>query len=89
MAFEWAIISGFAGIALGLRFKVVVLVPAVIFVVLFGVIIGVARAEPFWPIVLAVVILGTALQFGYLAGTAMRAVIISICAPRNSEIGHT
>ena len=89
MPFEWAIISVLAGIALGLRFKVVVLVPAVIFVMLFAVIIGVARAEPFWPIVLAMVILGTALQFGYLAGTVMRAVIISICAPRNSQIGHT
>ena len=86
MALEWAIISILGGIFLGLRFKVLVLVPAVIFVILFAVIIGIARAEHFWPIVLGMVILGTAVQIGYLAGTLMRAVISSICAPRNPEI---
>jgi hypothetical protein len=90
MALELAIISVLAGIALGLRYKVLILVPAVTVAMLFAIIIGVAHADRFWSIVLAMVILGTAVQFGYLVGIVMRAAIRSICAltigGRNPEI---
>jgi hypothetical protein len=75
MALELTIISIVAGIVLGLRYKVMVLVPAVMFVMVFGVIIGVARADGFWSIVLTAAVLGTAVQLGYLVGVAFRAAI--------------
>jgi hypothetical protein len=90
MALELAIISVLAGIALGLRYKVLILVPAVTVAMLFAIIIGVAHADRFWSIVLAMVMLGTAVQIGYLAGIVIRAAIRSICAHtiggRNPEI---
>jgi hypothetical protein len=96
MTFELAIICVLAGIALGLRFKVLILVPAVTLAMMFAMIIGVAHADHFWSIVLAMVILGAAVQFGYVAGILIRAAIRSLCAPtiggRNpglkSEIGR-
>ena len=90
MALELAIISVLVGIALGLRYKVLILVPAVTVAMLLAIIIGIAHADRFWSIILAMVILGTAVQFGYLAGIVMRAPIRSICAHtigcRNPEI---
>jgi hypothetical protein len=70
-----AIINVLAGIALGLRYKVVILVPAVSLVVIFAVIVGIARGEHFWSIILAMVIVGTAVQVGYLVGIVIRATI--------------
>jgi hypothetical protein len=97
MLLELAIISALAGIALGLRFRVLVLVPAVTLAMIFALIIGVASADHFWSIILAMVILGTAVQFGYLAGIVIRVVVESICARMieghnpelNSEIWRT
>jgi hypothetical protein len=51
-----------AGIAVGLRYKVLILVPAVTLAMIFAMIIGVARADHFWSIVLAMVVLGTAVS---------------------------
>jgi hypothetical protein len=72
---ELAVISFLAGIALGLRYKVVILVPAVILVVIFAMIVGIARGDHFWSIILAMVIVGTAVQLGYLVGIAIRAAV--------------
>lgn len=97
MLLESAVISALAGIALGLRFRVLILVPAVTLAMMFAMIIGVASADRFWSIVLAMVILGSAVQFGYLAGIVIRVAVESICARMieghnpelNSEIWHT
>jgi len=70
-----ASINVLAGIALGLRYRVVILVPAVSLVVTFVVIVGIARGDHFWSIILAMVIVGIALQLGYLIGIAIRAAI--------------
>jgi hypothetical protein len=94
---ELTIISILAGIALGLRYKVVILVPAVTLAIIFAMIVGIARADHVWSIILAMVALGTAVQLGYLAGTAIRAAVGSIRAPAiggrnpefNSQIGRT
>jgi hypothetical protein len=72
---ELAIISVLAGIALGLRYKVLILVLAVALAVVFAMIVGIARADRFGSIVLAMAVLGAAVQFGYLAGIAIRAVV--------------
>ena len=73
MSLELAIISAFAGIALGLQYKVMILIPAVALLMMFATIVGIARGDNFWSIIWAVAILGTAIQLGYLAGTYIRA----------------
>jgi hypothetical protein len=97
MTLEVAIISMLAGIALGLRYKVFVLVPAVGLTMMFAAMGGIAHGDRLWSILLAMTILGTAVQFGYLAGIMIRAAVGPICAsilggrdPEfNSQIGHT
>ena len=71
MALALAIISVFVGIALGLRFKVLVLVPAIASAIIFVVIAELARGDDFASIVLAAVIVGVALQLGYLVGIVL------------------
>jgi hypothetical protein len=96
MTLELAIISALAGIALGLRYKVFVLVPAVSLTIMFAVIGGIAHGDRLWSILFATAILGTAVQFGYLAGIMIRAAVGSIWAaiitgrnPEfNSQIGR-
>jgi hypothetical protein len=80
MTSELAIISILAGITLGMRYKVVILVPLVTLAIIFAMIVGIARGDHFGSIVLAMVMLGGAVQVGYLAGTAIRATVGSICA---------
>jgi hypothetical protein len=75
MSVEFAIISALAGTALGLRYKVMILIRAVAFVMVFAMIVGIARGDHFWSIILDIVIPGTAIQLGYLAGIQIRAVI--------------
>jgi hypothetical protein len=80
MVFELAIISVAAGAVLGLRSSVLVLVPAVLFTMLFAAIVGIARADSVWSIVLMTMELGFAVQLGYLAGMAIYAAVESISA---------
>ena len=97
MALELAIISLLAGTALGLRYKVVILVPAVTLAMILAMIVGIAHADDFWSIVVAMAILGTAVQLGYLMGIGIDAVVGRISSAiiggrnpeLNSEIGHT
>jgi hypothetical protein len=96
MILELAIVSALAGIALGLRYKVFVLVPAVSLTIMFAVIGGIAHGDGLWSILLAMAILGTAVQFGYFAGIVIRPAVGSICSsilggrnPQfNSQIGR-
>jgi hypothetical protein len=80
MAIEIIVVGVFAGIALGLRYKVLILVPAVACAMAIAVVMGIVRADHFWSIALAMVALAGAIQFGYLVGIFMRAAIGSICA---------
>jgi len=75
MALELAVISVFAGVVLGLRFKVLILVPAVMFAMMFALLVGVARADRVLSIVLTMIALGAAVQIGYVAGIAVRAIV--------------
>jgi hypothetical protein len=81
MALELAIICAVAGIILGLRCNVLVLVPTVTFVVMLAGIVGIARADGAWSMVLMTAALGSAVQLGYLAGTAARALTGSTARP--------
>jgi len=64
-----------AGAVLGLRFRFLVLVPAIGLAVLTVVVGGVARADGTWAIVGAAAAVATVLQIGYLAGTVTRFAI--------------
>jgi hypothetical protein len=68
MALGLAIIGVVVGVALGLRFKVLVLVPAIAWAVIFALTVGLARGDSFWSILSAIVIVGMAIQLGYLVG---------------------
>jgi hypothetical protein len=75
MALELAIVSVLAGIALGLRYKVVILVPAVALAMTLAAAVAIERGDHLWSIILAIVIPGTGVQLGYLAGIAICAAI--------------
>jgi hypothetical protein len=85
MAFELAMIGVVVGIVLGLRYNILVLVPAVLFATILAIIIGIGRADSFWSIVLTTVALVAAVQLGYLAGIAIHAVIAAIRPPRKED----
>jgi len=82
MTLEIVIIHVLAGATLGLRFKVMILVPALTLTMLFAAIVGVTRGDQFWSIAVAMILLGTAIQVGYLAGILVRAKIASVRAQR-------
>ena len=96
MAFELAIIGVMVGILLGLRYKILILVPAVLSAMTLPIMVGVVRADSFWSIVLTTVALVIAVQLGYLAGIVIHAAIAAIRPPRkdggngkpSSEIAH-
>jgi len=75
MSVELAIISALAGIALGLRYKVVILIPAIALIMLFAIIVGIARGDRFLSLIVAMAISGAAIQIGYLAGAQIRATV--------------
>jgi hypothetical protein len=75
MVLELAIICAVAGTILGLRCNVLVLVPTITFAMMLAGIVGIARADGAWSVILMTVALGSAVQLGYLAGTTTRALI--------------
>jgi hypothetical protein len=75
MSLELAIISALAGIALGLRYKVVILIPAIALIMLFAMIVEIARGDRFLSLIVAMAIPGAAIQIGYLAGAQIRATV--------------
>jgi hypothetical protein len=90
MGLQLAIIGVLAGTALGLRYKVFVLVPAVTLAMIFAAIAGIAQGNHVGSIILAMVILGATVQFGYLIGAAMHAaagpILASLVGGRNSQL---
>jgi hypothetical protein len=82
MALELAIISAVAGAVLGLRYNVLVLVPAILFVMFFAVVAGVLHADSVWSIVLMTALLSVAVQLGWLAGVVIHAAVESLCIAR-------
>jgi len=76
------IITLLAGIVLGQRFKILILLPGITVVVIAALAIGIARAEHFGSIALMAVSAAATLQVGYLIGTAIRAFLVSARAAR-------
>jgi hypothetical protein len=77
-----------AGIALGIRYKIVILLGAIALAITFAMMIEIARGVHVSSIILAVAISATAIQLGYLAGILIRAAFgraIAAC----SRLNHT
>ncbi len=65
-----------AGMVLGQRFKVLILVPAAAAVIVLAIIAGLAYREASWPIALMAMASAASLQLGYLSGLAIRQVLL-------------
>lgn len=63
------IISVLAGMAVGLRFKVLMNLPVIVVAVLSTAAIAVAQGEQNWAILSAIVLSAIGVQIGYLCGT--------------------
>jgi hypothetical protein len=97
MAANLLIRSGFAminlvlfsllvGAVLGIRLKVLVLVPAIGFFVIAIAGIGVARGDAFSTIASAIALTVVAIQLGYLGGSATRFVLVAARVSRRYKI---
>ena len=63
------VVAMLSGAVLGLRYKVLILAPAITFALVF--VVGFAREAGIWWIALDMVVVTTALQLGYLGGSAL------------------
>jgi hypothetical protein len=70
-----SLISFLFGAALGQRFKVLVLVPAMAIIIAFSIGAGLTQAQKPWWIVLMAVTASACLQFGYFTGIGTRYVL--------------
>jgi hypothetical protein len=59
----------------GIGFKVTIVVPAAFVALLLAAMVGVSHADQFWSIIMAMILVGTAVQVGYLTGLLIRAGI--------------
>jgi hypothetical protein len=65
-----------AGMALGQRFKVLILLPVIGLAVVISTAAGIAHGDQFWSIELLAVWFAVALQIGYLIGTGILSVLV-------------
>ncbi len=68
-----ATIGTLIGAVLGLRFKVLVLVPVMVFALAIVAVDGIARGDSVWQLVAAMVVVATSVQLGFLGGSAVSA----------------
>jgi hypothetical protein len=69
-----AILGMICGALLGLRFKVLALLPAVVVSAILVLGVGLAVGADGWGIVIELAVVAIALQFGFLGGAAARSV---------------
>jgi hypothetical protein len=84
-----AMISLLAGMVLGQRFKVLILVPALALALVLAIGSGIARADTIWSIILMGATAGTSLQIGYLAGVGIRHALVAARASRSRATSRT
>jgi hypothetical protein len=73
------------GAVLGLRFKLLILVPAIGFSVLVVTANGIVIGESLWRLALAAVVAATAIQLGYVGGTVAQLFFRSASASLRSS----
>jgi len=79
-------IAAIAGLILGLRFNVLVLVPAILFTITVITLSDIARHQSFKMIVLTAVGSAVLLQIGYIAGRILRASSGAFARPGDDEL---
>jgi len=77
-----------AGAALGMRFKVLVLVPTIFLTLLALLAVGISAEGGFSFIALAMVVAATCLQLGYLIAVGARYAVAAARAGRIQRIWH-
>jgi hypothetical protein len=73
------------GAVLSLRFNIVILIPVMCAALMIAAVDGTARGDSFWYIASTMVLVVTALQLGYLGGSAFLAVTGSRRASNRSR----
>jgi hypothetical protein len=81
-----SMISFLAGVALGQRFKVMVLMPGIAIVLVLTVGSGVTHVQTAWSIILAAVLAAVCLQIGYLTGLFVHHVRVAALSRRSSSL---
>jgi hypothetical protein len=71
----FALISFLAGIVLGQRFRVLVLIPVGVLISVMAVVVGVLAREAFWPATIVAIAGWASLQMGYFVGLGMRQIL--------------
>jgi hypothetical protein len=74
-------VSVLIGTAIGLHFNVFVLIAAVVLALVSTAAIGMAHGDQMWPVVLTMVVVGTAFQISYLAGAVIREAGVGFVGP--------
>jgi hypothetical protein len=74
------------GAVLGLRFKVLVLVPVICVALAIVLVDGIARGDGLWWLALAMVVIATSLQLGYILGIVVRFVLGAVRAPNHGRV---
>ena len=79
-------ISTLVGAVFGLRFNILIMLPAIgcALPIIFG--IGLTRGDDAWTILLAMVLAATALQLGYLFGVGTRFFMVWVRFSRRSPV---
>lgn len=79
-----SLVSILAGAALGQRFKVWVLIPAIPILLVLVVRMGATDAQPAWSIALTAALAAMCVQIGYVAGILVRHVLVTALPRRSS-----
>jgi len=77
------LMGALAGAVLGLRFKVLVLVPVICVALAIVLVNGIARSDGVWWLAFTMIMIATALQLGYVLGIVVRVVINAARAPNH------
>jgi hypothetical protein len=85
MELKIASIAFLIGAALGLRFDILTLVPAIGLALVGIVAAGIGNGDPIGSVVVTMVLVASALQIGYLAGSAMRFVMAPSRVPADAS----
>src|ERR1700719_3138906 len=78
-------ISVLIGTAIGLHFKVFVLLAAVVLALVSTAAIGIAHGDQMGSVVLTMVVVATAVQISYLAGAVTREAVVGFVRPRRTS----
>jgi hypothetical protein len=74
------------GAVLGLRFKVLVLVPVICGALAIVVVDGIARETGLWQLLLAMIVIAISLQLGYVLGIVARFIMVAARVPNHGGV---